>query len=211
MVLIYDNSNPITGSLLSVARTAAEFNYGQARVPRHRGLRLPASTLSSCLREFGGSAESMWRGGGGGSLAPWWRHHSAPCSFSYTPQGTWQRQLVDDEARGAWLCWARQQCAACTVPGTGVGCPGMAGGRAAQGPAGGWIERQREGPGSAFLAGTKPRAPTQCFTEPDPEFKVFLSNGEVSANLDFMRSCLKIIIIKKTQLSWGDLRPQSSS
>ena len=65
MVLIYDNSNPITGSLLSVARTAAEFNYGQARVPRHRGLRLPASTLSSCLREFGGSAESMWRGGGG--------------------------------------------------------------------------------------------------------------------------------------------------
>lgn len=65
MVLIYDNSNPITGSLLSVARTAAEFNYGQARVPRHRGLRLPASTLSSCLREFGGSAESMWHGGGG--------------------------------------------------------------------------------------------------------------------------------------------------
>ena len=65
MVLIYDNSNPIMGSLLSVARTAAEFNYGQARVPRHRGLRLPASTLSSCLREFGGSAESMWHGGGG--------------------------------------------------------------------------------------------------------------------------------------------------
>lgn len=129
--------------------------------------------------------------GRGGSLAPWWRHHSAPFSFSYTPQGTWRPLLDNDEDHGAWLRRARQQCAPCTAPGTGVGRPGMVGGKAAQGPAGGWIERQQEGPGSAFLAGTKPWAPTQCCTEPDPEFKVILSNGEVLANRDFMRSCLK--------------------
>lgn len=33
MILIYDNSNPIIGSLLSAACTVAEFNYGQARFP----------------------------------------------------------------------------------------------------------------------------------------------------------------------------------
>lgn len=139
----------------------------------------------------------MWRGGGG---ARWPRGGGiiAPRAASATPHRV--------HGDGCWMTMrpAVRGCAGpgsnvlpCTVPGTGVGCPGMAGGRAAQGPAGGWIERQQEGPGSAFLAGTKLWAPTQCCTEPDPEFKVFLSNGEVSANLDFMRSCLKIIIIKK--------------
>lgn len=52
VVLIYDNSNPIMGSLLSVACTAA-FNYGQPRIPTHRGPCLPAPTLPS-LRDFGG-------------------------------------------------------------------------------------------------------------------------------------------------------------
>lgn len=33
MILIYDNSNPIMGSLLSAAHAVAEFNYGQARFP----------------------------------------------------------------------------------------------------------------------------------------------------------------------------------
>lgn len=66
MVLIYDNSNPIMGSLLSVARTAA-FNYGQPRIPRHRGPCLPASTLPS-LRKFGGPTEGCLQRGG---RAPW--------------------------------------------------------------------------------------------------------------------------------------------
>lgn len=33
MILIYDNSNPITGSLLSAACAVTEFNYGRARFP----------------------------------------------------------------------------------------------------------------------------------------------------------------------------------
>lgn len=123
MVLIYDNSNPIMGSLLSAARTAAEFNYGQARVPPHRGPCLPASTLPSCLREFGGPAEGCSQcGGRGGAVAgPVW-------DDCWLAMGTVQGQAA--------------VCILHTATGTEVEHLGIAGGRAAQGPAGRRMERQ---------------------------------------------------------------------
>lgn len=55
MILIYDNSNPIIGSVLSTASSEMEFNYGQARFPLLKEPFLPVLEVHpSCLREFSG-------------------------------------------------------------------------------------------------------------------------------------------------------------
>lgn len=59
MILIYDNSNPIIGSLLSAACTVAEFNYGQARFP------LLVGTFLSLLEVQPQWPEGVWRPWGG--------------------------------------------------------------------------------------------------------------------------------------------------
>lgn len=132
MVLIYDNSNPITGSLLSVACTAAEFNYGQPRIPPHRGPCLPASTLPGCLKEFGGPTEGCPQRTGG-SLAVWPWHQSSSWGYGCTPQDAWCQLLDNNEAYS--VGWARYPYAISTATATEVGQPGIAGAWAAQRPA----------------------------------------------------------------------------
>lgn len=55
MILIYDNSNPIIGSVLSTASSVTEFYYGQARFPLLEEPFPPILEVHPiCLREFSG-------------------------------------------------------------------------------------------------------------------------------------------------------------
>lgn len=96
MILIYYNSNPIMGSLLSAACTAVEFNYGQARFPLLRGPFLPVLVAPGC-----------WRGGGGrvgrcrvekerlSGVREWQAVAALPAAGGCTGQDVW-RCLVSD-------------------------------------------------------------------------------------------------------------------
>lgn len=79
MTLIYDNSNPIMGSLLSVVCTTAEFNYGQAKG-------FPAQGTFPVTRwPLPGLLEDLWWSGASAAEGQVWlrqegRVLQAPCS-----------------------------------------------------------------------------------------------------------------------------------